>query len=84
MDVENKKYLRDRKDPKDIAGLINAGRYSYPYLPDGVYADLRTASNLRFRMQTELTIKKMPETTRTAPTASTSMLGSLIETMGRF
>ena len=45
----------DRKDPKTIAGLINAGRYSYPYLPEGVYADLRTASNLRFQLTSELT-----------------------------
>ena len=52
---DNNPTKNDRKDPKDIAGLINAGRYSYYYLPDGVYADLRTASNLRFRMQTELT-----------------------------
>ena len=26
-----------------------------PYLPDGVYADLRTASNMRFQIQSELT-----------------------------
>ena len=26
-----------------------------PYLPDGVYADLRTASNIRFQLQAELT-----------------------------
>ena len=26
-----------------------------PYLPDGVYADLRTASNMRFQLQSELT-----------------------------
>lgn len=26
-----------------------------PYLPDGVYADLRTASNIRFQLQSELT-----------------------------
>jgi len=45
----------DRKDPKTIAGLINAGRYSYPYLPEGIYADLRTASNLRFQLTSELT-----------------------------
>ena len=54
LDV-NDPTKNDRKDPKVIAGLINAGRYSYPYLPDGVYAELRTASNLRFHMQSELT-----------------------------
>lgn len=26
-----------------------------PYLPDGIYADLRTASNMRFQIQSELT-----------------------------
>lgn len=52
---DNNPTKNDRKDPKVIAGLINEGRYSYPYLPDGVYADLRTASNLRFQIQSELT-----------------------------
>ena len=27
-------------------GLVREGRYMIPYLPDGVYADLRTASNI--------------------------------------
>lgn len=52
---DNNPTKNDRKDPKVIAGLIKDGRYSYPYLPDGVYADLRTTSNLRFQMQSELT-----------------------------
>ena len=52
---DNNPTKNDRKDPKVIAGLIKDGRYSYPYLPDGVYADLRTASNLRFQIQSELT-----------------------------
>lgn len=52
---DNDPTKNDRKDPKVIAGLIKDGRYMYPYLPDGVYADLRTASNLRFQIQAELT-----------------------------
>ena len=52
---DNDPTKNDRKDPKVIAGLIKDGRYSCPYLPDGVYADLRTASNLRFQIQSELT-----------------------------
>ena len=52
---DNNPTKNDRKDPKVIAGLIKDGRYSYPYLPDGVYADLRTASNLRFQLQSDLT-----------------------------
>ena len=52
---DNNPTKNDRKDPKVIAGLVNAGRYMIPYLPEGVYADLRTASNMRFQLQAELT-----------------------------
>ncbi|TJX13319.1 IS110 family transposase [Tissierella creatinini] len=52
---DNNPTKTDHKDPKVIAKLIIEGRYSYPYLPEGVYADLRTASNLRFQIQSELT-----------------------------
>lgn len=38
----------DFKDLIVIVGLINKGRFSYPYLPKGVYAGLRMALNLRF------------------------------------
>ncbi len=52
---DNNPTKNDRKDPKVIAGLINEGCFSYPYLPEGVYAELRSASNLRFQAQEELT-----------------------------
>ena len=52
---DNHPTKNDRKDPKVIAGLVREGRYMIPYLPDGVYADLRTASNIRFQLQAELT-----------------------------
>lgn len=52
---DNNPTKNDRKDPKVIAGLVREGRYMIPYLPDGVYADLRTASNMRFQIQAELT-----------------------------
>ena len=52
---DNNPSKNDRKDPKVIAGLINEGRFSYPYLPEGIYAELRSASNLRFQAQEELT-----------------------------
>jgi len=52
---DNNPTKNDRKNPKVIAGLINEGRFSYPYLPEGVYAELRTASNLRFQAQEALT-----------------------------
>ena len=52
---DNNPTKNDRKDPKVIAGLVRGGRYMIPYLPEGVYADLRTASNMRFQLQAELT-----------------------------
>ena len=52
---DNNPSKNDRKDPKAIAGLIKDGRFTYPYLPEGVYAELRSASNLRFQTQEELT-----------------------------
>ena len=52
---DNSQTKNDRKNLKVIAGLVREGRYMIPYLPDGVYADLRTASNMRFQIQAELT-----------------------------
>lgn len=37
----------DRKDPKTIAKLVIQGRYMTPYIPEGIYADLRIAMNNR-------------------------------------
>ena len=51
---DNNPTKNDRKDPKVIAGLVREGRYMIPYLPEGVYAELRTASNIRFQLQSEL------------------------------
>lgn len=44
---DNSPSKNDRKDPKVIAGLVKDGRYQLPYIPDGIYADLRGASNIR-------------------------------------
>ena len=52
---DNNPTKNDRKDPKVIAGLVKEGRYMIPYLPEGVYADLRSVSNIRFQLQSELT-----------------------------
>jgi transposase len=52
---DNNPNKSDRKDPKTIATLVNEGRFSYPYIPTGVYAELRGLSNLRFQVQEELT-----------------------------
>ena len=46
---DNNPDKNDRKDPKTIAALVNEGRFSYPYIPTGVYAEIRSLSNLRFR-----------------------------------
>lgn len=44
---DNNPSKNDRKDPKVIAGLVKDGRYSFPYMPEGIYADLRELSNYR-------------------------------------
>ena len=43
---DNNQTKNDRKDPKVIAKLVTEGRYSYPYVPMGVYADLRNFHNM--------------------------------------
>lgn len=55
---DNNPNKNDRKDPKVIAGLVNAGRYSYPYIPAGIYAEIRSLSNQRLYAQEELTRAK--------------------------
>lgn len=52
---DNNPNKNDRKDPKTIAGLVNEGRFSYPYIPTGIYAEIRSLSNLRFQTQEEIT-----------------------------
>ena len=52
---DNSPSKNDRKDPKPIAALVNEGRFSYPYIPTGIYAEIRSLSNLRFQTQEELT-----------------------------
>lgn len=52
---DNNPNKNDRKDPKTIAALVNEGRFSYPYLPTGIYAEIRSLSNLRFQTQEEVT-----------------------------
>ena len=39
---DNNPNKNDRKDPKTIAGLVNEGRFSYPYIPTGIYAEIET------------------------------------------
>lgn len=51
---DNNPNKNDRKDPKTIAGLVNEGRFSYPYIPTGIYAEIRNLSNLRIQTQEEI------------------------------
>ena len=44
---DNSQLKDDRKDPKLIANLVKDGNYGMPYLPEGLYADLRRMSMLR-------------------------------------
>ena len=52
---DNNPTKNDRKDPKVIAGLVKDGRYSCPYIPEGVYSELRNISNMRMQYDSELT-----------------------------
>lgn len=40
---DNTQRKDDHKDPKVIAKLVTEGRYIIPYVPEGVYAELRVA-----------------------------------------
>ena len=46
---DNLQVKSDDKDPKVIAKLVRDGAYSVPYLPEGIYADLRGWFQLRER-----------------------------------
>ncbi len=52
---DNSPSKNDPKDPKVIAKLVCEGRFCYTYIPEGVYAELRTASNLRISVDADLT-----------------------------
>ena len=52
---DNNPSKNDRKDPKVIAGLVKDGRYFRPYIPDGVYAEIRALSGLQVMAQSEIT-----------------------------
>ena len=55
---DNSQSKNDPKDPKVIAKLVCEGRFCYTYIPEGVYAELRTASNLRLSVDADLTSVK--------------------------
>lgn len=51
---DNSPSKNDCKDPRVIANMVRDGRYFYTYMPTGVYAELRNASNRRFVLTEEL------------------------------
>lgn len=44
---DNNPSKHDRKDPKTIAMLVKDGRYLIPYMPEGVFRELRNLMELR-------------------------------------
>lgn len=53
---DNHPSKTDSKDPKTIAKLVIDGRYNIPYIPEGIYAELRIAMNCRERIVRELVV----------------------------
>lgn len=51
---DNSPTKNDRKDPKTIANLVISGQYMMPYIPEGIYADLRTAVYTSDHIQKDL------------------------------
>ncbi|NLI61171.1 MAG: IS110 family transposase [Clostridiales bacterium] len=52
---DNSPTKNDRKDPKTIAKLVIDGRYSIPYIPEGIYRDLRIVMDMRDSISKSLT-----------------------------
>jgi len=55
---DNNPTKNDRKDPKTIAMLVKDGRYMEPYIPEGLYKELRSAMDSRWRLVKELSAVK--------------------------
>lgn len=51
---DNNPTKNDRKDPKTIAMLVKDGRYMEPYIPEGIYNELRTAMDTRWQIVKQL------------------------------
>ncbi len=52
---DNNPNKSDCKDSKMIVEFVKEGRFSNPYMPVGVHAEIRGLSNLHFQTQEELT-----------------------------
>jgi len=55
---DNSQTKNDLKDPKTIAKLVIEGRYSEPYIPEGIYSELRIAMGMRESLSKNLNIIK--------------------------
>jgi transposase len=55
---DNSQTKNDLKDPKTIAKLVIDGRYLEPYIPEGIYSDLRIAMGMRESIVCSLNIIK--------------------------
>lgn len=51
---DNNPSKSDRKDPKTIALLVKDGRYSEPYIPEGIYGELRLLMQSRWQIIKQL------------------------------
>ena len=51
---DNSPRKTDQKDPKTIAMLVKDGRYIIPYMPEGIYAEVRSAVTSRDQIVKEL------------------------------
>lgn len=53
---DNSPTKNDRKDPKTIAMLVKDGRYLVPYIPEGIYSELRMAMETRWHIVKQLNV----------------------------
>ena len=56
--ADNDPSKDDCKDPGIIAGLVKDGNYSIPYMPEGIYAEIRNLYELRERVAESLVRNK--------------------------
>ena len=53
---DNNPTKNDQKDPKTIAMLVKDGRYMEPYIPEGIYSELRTSMESRWQIIKHLNV----------------------------
>lgn len=53
---DNNPTKNDRKDPKTIAMLVKDGRYMVPYIPEGIYSELRIVMETRYQIVKQLNV----------------------------